>query len=158
MPHASLKPTVKLSSVASSSNIFCASSRRSSFLRFSSPILPHVPLRGRIGQRGRAAPAASCQTVPARLSCSRTWYPSLCSHNTYHNSPHQATVISMLTIFISPASPASPRCGLFVLIKGMGINVERSGWLAKNKVHSVVPPHFSLVGVLMARVGSCISS
>ena len=48
--------------------------------------------------------------------------------------------------------------GLFVLIKGMGINVERSGWLAKNKVHSVVPPHFSLVGVLMARVGSCISS
>ena len=48
--------------------------------------------------------------------------------------------------------------GLFVLIEGMGINVERSGGLAKNKVHSVVSPHFPLVGVLMARVGSCISS
>ena len=106
MPHASLKPAVKIISVASSSNIFCASSRRSSFLRFSSSI-PHVPFRGRIGQRGRAAPAAFCQTVPARLSCSRTWYPSLCSHNTYHNSPHKATVISMLTILLSHACPCA---------------------------------------------------
>ena len=31
------------------------------------------------------------------------------SHNTYHNSPHKATAISMLTIFISPTFPAIPR-------------------------------------------------
>ena len=33
MPHASLKPAVKLISLASTSNVFCASNSRSSFLR-----------------------------------------------------------------------------------------------------------------------------